>query len=1017
LATAKKGKKTFKPSKKAALKAVKAQAKLAKSPSDKTVKRRKEKAAPVPQEAPKDGFYIVGIGASAGGLDAIEKFLKNMPEDSGMSFVLVPHLDPRHKSMMVDLLKRYTKMDIFQARENVKVKQNAIYIIPPDREMVIRDGRLRLFEISRQKGLRHPIDAFFRSLAEDQGEFAVGVVLSGTGTEGALGLRDIKGAGGLAVVQDPATATYSGMPENAIATGVVDYVLPPEKMAVTLMDYIRQSGRVGIRIPEKEKEEPKNLLKKVIGVVRAQTGVDFSLYKTNTIVRRIEKRMAMHQITEIEDYLTYLRNSPHEINSLLREILIRVTNFFRDADAFDIMKNEVIPRLIVNKSEENPLRIWVPGCSTGEEVYSLAIIVREVMQQARATFPVQIFATDIDAGAIEIARLGVYTESITADVSPERLSRYFLTQGGGYKLRGEIREMVVFAVHNILKDPPFLKLDLVSFRNVLIYMGSELQKKVIPLLRYTLNNDGILLLGPSENIGDFSDLFTVVDKKWKIFRARKGEKVVPAHIGVYRPFARETAPPAERPVPNARTVEVSLEDFTEDLLLTEYAPSCVIVNEHGDVVYFHGKTGKYLEPPSGRASLKVVDMAREGLRLELMSALRKAFSQKEDICSKALPVKTNGGTETIDLDVRYLSKPAIFEGLVMVVFKPVPTPKDEKSGGKKSRETERLTKHVSDLEYELKSTREHLQTTIEELETSNEELKSANEELQSSNEELQSTNEELETSREELQSMNEELVTVNSELQDKIEELSHANNDMKNLLASTRIATIFLDNSLKIKGFTPAISEIANLIQTDVGRPLSDISLKIDYPGMVADATKVIKSLIAEEKTVRHEGGGWYLAKMLPYRTTENIIEGAILTFIDTTAQHETRDELLAARVFENVAQNVREPILLLGEDRKVEFANRAFYSVFRVSPSETLNREIYSLGNGQWNMPELKRLLEEMLPKKKRLSDYRMEHNFQHIGTRVMILNATVVAGKKKGQEKGQEKILLTVTDVTEKK
>jgi two-component system, chemotaxis family, CheB/CheR fusion protein len=977
-----------------------------------TGQRGNKKAPPVSAEAPKDGFYIVGIGASAGGLDAIEKFLRQMPSDSGMGFVLVPHLDPKHKSMMGDLLKRFTKMDIFQAEAGMKVRPDTIYIIPPNRDMAIHDGKLRLFELREHGGMRHPIDFFFRSLAEDRGGYAIGVVLSGTGTEGALGLRAIKGEGGLALVQDPATASYSGMPDSAIATGIVDYVLPPEKMAGTLLAYIKQAGRV-VTLPEKEKKEPKDLLQKVIGIVRAQTGVDFSLYKNNTIIRRIEKRMAMHQIQTLEDYLTYLRNSPHEVNSLLKEILIRVTNFFRDAEAFGIIKSQVMPQLILNKSQERPLRIWVPGCSTGEEAYSLAIIVREAMEHAKKDFPVQIFATDIDAGAIEMARAGVYAESITADVSPDRLSRHFLAQRGSYKVRGEIREMVVFAVHNVLKDPPFLKLDLASCRNVLIYMGSELQKKVIPLLRYSLNAEGILFLGPSENIGNFTDLFSVVDRKWKIFRARRGEKIVPADIGVYRPAAHEAAPRPETSAPGAVPGEGGLGDLTENLLLSEYAPSCVIVNEHGNVVYFHGKTGKYLEPPSGKASLKVVDMAREGLRLELMSAVRKAFSRKESVRSRALQVKTNGGVETIDLDVRYISKPDLFEGLVMVVFKPALPLKEEKTGARKSTEADRLRKHVSELEFELKSTREHLQTTIEELETSNEELKSANEELQSSNEELQSTNEELETSREELQSMNEELVTVNSELQDKIEELSHANNDMSNLLASTRIATIFIDNSLRIKGFTPAIGEIANLIQSDVGRPLFDISLKIDYPDLVADVKRVIKDPTSRERTVRREGGGWYLAKILPYRTSENLVEGAILTFIDTTAERETRDELLAARVFESVAQNVREPILLLGGDRKVEFANNAFYDIFKVTPPETLNRRIYSLGNGQWNIPALKKLLESLLTKKRRLANYRIEHEFEHIGTRIMALNATVLSGK----DKEKEKILLTITDVTEKK
>jgi two-component system CheB/CheR fusion protein len=783
-------------------------------------------------------------------------------------------------------------------------------------------------------------------------------------------------------------------------------------MAETLVNFVRQSGRTMLPTPEKEIEEPRNLLQKVIGIVRAQTGVDFSLYKTNTIVRRIEKRMAMHQIQSMEEYLTYLRSSNHEVNALLKEILIRVTNFFRDSQAFDIIKGEVMPQLIAGKSEENPLRIWVPGCSTGEEAYSLAILVREAMEKDQRMFPVQIFASDIDSGAIDIARAGVYTDSITADISPERLTRYFFKQGSNFRVRGELREMVVFAVHNLLKDPPFLKLDLVSCRNVLIYMGSELQKKVIPLLRYSLNPDGVLFLGPSENIGEFTDLFSVLDKKWKVFRCRRGEKIAPADIGIQRRVVQEVRGPVERPAGADIRTDVTLQQTTEDILLNEYTPSCVVVNEHGDVVYFHGKTGKYLEPPSGKASLKVVDMAREGLRLELMSGLRRAGARKEKVCSRALQVRTNGGFETIDLEIRYIKKPDYLEGLILVVFKPVPQPKAEKAVAKKSRESERLTKHVSELEYELKSTKEHLQTTIEELETSNEELKSANEELQSSNEELQSTNEELETSREELQSVNEELVTVNSEYQGKIEELSNANDDMKNLLASTNVATIFVDQDLRIKRFTPSAAEIVNLIDTDIGRPLGDISSKVEYPDLVSDVKEAIRSLSIRDKMVRYEAGRWYMAKVMPYRTLENVIDGAVITFSDITEQKKMQEELEAARTFQGVVQHLREAVLLLNKELAVEYANKAFYAIFLTSDEETVGRRVYDLGNGQWDIPALRECLERVLPEKKDLRDYVVEHDFEHIGHKKMLLDASIIFRDRKGAER----ILLTINDVTGK-
>lgn len=831
------------------------------------------------------GFFIVGIGASAGGLEALEQFFPPMPHDSGMAFILVLHLDPTHKSIMRELLQKYTPMEISEVENGMQVEPNRVYIIPPNKDMAIMNRRLQLLEPVERRGLRHPIDFFFRSLAQDLQERAIGVVLSGTGTEGTLGLKAIKGEGGLAIAQDPEDARYGGMPGSAIADGLVDYVLPAGKIAEQLSRFIKSSLIRPPRVPQKS-EGRTDHLQKIFVLIRAQTGHDFSLYKQNTILRRIERRMTLHQIEDLSSYTLYLRENPHEVEALFRELLIRVTNFFRDPVAFEVLKKEVIPHLLRNKSYDTPVRIWVPGCSTGEEAYSLAILFREHMQEIAKNYKIQIFATDIDSGAIETARSGAYPDSITVDVTPERLSRFFLKQDVTFRIKDDIREMVVFAVQNLIKDPPFSKLDLISCRNLLIYLGTELQKKVIPLFRYALNPDGILFLGSSETIGDYSDMFSVFDKKWRIYKASRTSSLPPLPIDT-RPAAPPEKGSKEKGFEGKKPWDMSVGELAERFLLELYAPPCAIVNERGDILYLHGRTGKYLEPAPGKASLNVLTMAREGLQLDLRTALRKAVARKEDIVSEGLRVRTNGDFQTINLVIHYIRKPEYLQGLLMVVFIDVPSP------GKVTLPPdgceEKVNQRVLELEFEVKSTREHLQTTIEELETSNEELKSANEELQSSNEELQSTNEELETSKEELQSVNEELLTVNAELQTKIEELSQVNSDMSNLLSSTQVATVFLNNELRIKRYTPGAVGIINLIQTDAGRPMGDVSSKLAYPELVRDAEEVLRTLVTKEKMVSHTEGKWFTVRIMPYRTKENVIDGVVITFIDVTTLKKRR--------------------------------------------------------------------------------------------------------------------------------
>jgi two-component system CheB/CheR fusion protein len=805
-------------------------------------------------------FPIVGIGASAGGLDAFKKFFANMPPDSGMAFVLVQHLSTPHKSILNSLVQRLTRMRVYQVKDGVEVKPNCAYIIPPNKDMALLHGRLHLMEPGAPRGLRLPIDFFFRSLAQDQHERAICIVLSGTGSDGTLGIKAIKGEGGMAMAQDVVSAKYDGMPRSAIATGLVDFVLPPEEMPKQLMTYVEHALGPGAKRVVVPVPETTDSLEKIFILLRAQVGHDFSYYKQNTIRRRIERRMAVNQIGKLEGYVRYLQQNPMEVETLFRELLIGVTNFFRDPEAFAVLEESVLPRLFEGRTLDQPVRVWVPGCSTGEEAYSIAMLIQEHMDALKQAFKVQVFATDIDGDAIEKARAGVYPDGIVADVSPERLGRFFDQDGNTYQVKKTIRDMVVFAEQNVIEDPPFSKMDLISCRNLLIYMGPELQKKVLPLFHYSLRQKGVLFLGNSESVGEFVDLFGTLDRKWKLYQ-RKGSVAAPRPaLDFPRPPFLDDLVDTRGAAVGTRENKLSVRELAERALLQHYTPACAIVNEQCEVLYIHGRSGKYLEPASGEASLNILRMAREGLG-----------------------VKTNGERQTVNLTVRPVLEPPGMRGLIMVLFEDViPEGRaEDEAAGEPVTDKER---RIADLERELRAKGEYLQTTIEELETSNEELKSTNEELQSSNEELQSTNEELETSKEELQSVNEELVTVNTELQKKIDELSQANNDMSNLLAGTGVGTVFVDHQLCIQRFTPAATNVINLIQTDVGRPVGHIvSNLVGYDRLVQDVQEVLDTLFPKEAEVQTQDGLWYLMRILPYRTLENVIEGAVLTFVDVT--------------------------------------------------------------------------------------------------------------------------------------
>ena len=822
-------------------------------------------------------FPIVGIGSSAGGLEALELFFSNMPPDTNMAFVIIQHLSPRHKSIMADILMKYTQMKVLQIADNQKIKPNCVYLNPPDKNVIILNRRLHLTEPTHMHGINLPIDCFFRALSEDQKEKAICIILSGTATDGTLGLKAIKGEGGMAMVQDPDSAKYTGMPGSAIASGMVDFILPVEKIPAELVKYVQHPY---IERPERIEtagQKFRNYVQKILAFIRTSTGHDFSNYKQTTIRRRIERRMAVHQLDKIETYATYLNKTPAEIEILFKDLLIGVTSFFRDAEAFEVLKGKVLPELIKNKRPEIPLRIWVAGCATGEEAYSIAILFAEVMDKLKKQFDIQIFAGDIDNEALDFARMAVYPDSIAADVSAGRLDRFFIKEDNSYRVKKLIREMVVFADQNLIKDPPFSRLDLVSCRNLLIYMEPVLQKKILPLFHYTLIQQGILFLGSSESIGEFSHLFSAVSSKWKIFKQK--EHVVDRMIDYPRtPFYDVLPTPQGLEEKRAPTI-VDVHNLAERIVLENYAPPCVLINEQNEILHFIGQTDNYLTPPTGKASFNIIRMAREGLKYKLSTALHKAVDQKKTIITEGLKIKHNNIFHSVDLVVRPLTESGFTQGFMLVMFDDKTVP--ELVTGEITAKKDNVDPYALSLEKELQSTKEFLQTTNEELETSNEELKSTNEELQSVNEELQSTNEELETSKEELQSTNEELVTVNAELQKKIEALSEANNDINNLLASTEIGTIFLDIHLCIKRFTPAITKLFNLIQTDIGRPIGDITARILIDDIVERSRRVLSDLVRQEIELQDKKGNWYSMRIAPYRTLENVIDGVVLTFID----------------------------------------------------------------------------------------------------------------------------------------
>jgi two-component system CheB/CheR fusion protein len=924
-----------------------------------------KKAAPLvakkkPSGADPASFPVVGIGASAGGLEALEAFFAEVEPGSGMAYVVVTHQAPGRASLLPELLAKHARIPMQTAEDGMKLLPNQVFITPPGGCISISDERIHIEELDTSVRTL-PVDHLFRSLARNDGDNAIAIVLSGNGRDGTVGITEVKGASGMVMAQEPSSARYGGMPSSAIATQLVDYVLPPQEMPQQLLRYVQ--GKDRLRVAEDPKEAPDAntaALQRLLTILRARTGNDFGSYKKSTVQRRIERRMTVHGLRSVLEYAQLLERAPHEVDALFRELLISVTSFFRDPEAYAVLESE-LQRLIKLKTDDDPVRIWVAGCATGEEAYSMAILVKEALVSTGRSLPVQIFATDLDNQAVETARAGRYPEGIAADVSQERLERFFTKEESGYRITKEVRELLVFAPQNLVKDPPFTKLDLLSCRNLLIYLESELQKRILWLFGYSLRPSGLLFLGTSESVAGFDDIFAVVDKKWKVFHRRDtgAQRLPDLHADLATPAIHGRIAVAQRPGPR---VHVGVGLAAERLLLSSFVPPAAIMSERGELIYLHGRTGPFLELAPGEPTNNVFNMAREGLRLELPAAMRQAAAGDDPVVRRGLQVKTNGGFSSVRLTVRKLREPDSLRGAFIATFEEEPDePKRPKARASKSEgvQAERITL----LERELQRTKENLQGTIEELETSNEELKSTNEELQSTNEELQSANEELETSREEMQSLNEELQTVNSELEERNRALSQANDDMQNLLNSTEIATIFLDDKLAIKRFTKQAKKVFSLIDTDIGRPISDLTANLRYDGLVEEAREVLQTLVFREREIQTKEGSWRLMRVMPYRTHENLIDGLVITFVDIDRVKRAEEEAQLARAYsESIVEAVGVSLLVLDRELHVVSANRTFYEQFRTSPKLVVGEPLQQLSEGRWEIPDLEGRLQRML-------------------------------------------------------
>ncbi|MBZ9749776.1 PAS domain-containing protein [Deinococcus sp. HMF7604] len=944
---------------------------------------------------------IVGIGGSAGALDGYERFFLSLPQGSGMAFVVVPHLDPHHQGLMPDILQRCTSMPIVLIEDGLAAQPDQVYVLPPGHSLTIMNGILLLDDLELAKG--KVIDHFLESLAADQGERGVGIILSGMGRDGTRGVQAIREHFGLVLVQDPQTAEYPSMPRSAAETQLANDVLPAEELAPRLYTFVTQKAALRTEDVSNEGGQPGAPLQKILRLVRVRTGHDFTRYKRSTLVRRIDRRMKSHRLEDITAYLRLLQDSPEEIQALFQDFTINVTSFFRDVEAFDELKEHLRDYIPAHKQEMDNVRVWVAGCSTGEEAYSVAIVLHELMEELKdeRAFKVQVFATDIDPEAIEKARTALYPREIEYVVSPARLQRAFHKQDGGYQVRPEIRNLVTFAIHNTFGDPPFTRLDLLCCRNMLIYLSSELQAEIMSVFHFALRSGGLLFLGASETVGRDRDHFSPLNLRWKIHQRGDG---VSAALPVGQVFStnslvpsppRSVAPP--RP---ARTENVA--QLAQGLLLAQHVPPAVMVGESGEILFVHGPTARYLELPAGTVLTNVFEMARGNLRYELPAAVRQAISERREVVRAGVPVEVEGLLRTVDLTVRPV--PGLMPGLLLIEFQErpeggaVPTPPDQADP-------------MLTLQRELQYSKETLQATVEEMGVSMEELRSANEELQTTNEELQSTNEELTTSKEELQSLNEELTTINAEHHRVIHDLAQANDDLKNLLDSAGIATVFLDNALKIKRFTPQISQVINLMPVDVGRPISDISVNLQYEFLARDIARVLDTLEVFEAQVQTRDGLWYLMRITPYRTSDNFIDGVVVAFTNIHLVKSLEQQVQDTAAYaEQVLNSLHDPLLILDNDLRVLTANRALLSLLHASWAQVKGERVYNLGNFALDTPELIGLLHDVVATEEGVVDRVIDLQLPHLGRRRMKVEVEPIVS----DDRAGVLLLLKLEDVT---
>ena len=957
--------------------------------------------------AARNSFPIVGIGASAGGLEAFTQLLRHLPPDTGMAFVLVQHLDPDHPSQLASLLSKATTMPVREVKNGTTVLPDHIYVIPPNANMDLARGKLNLTPRGKMRAA-HSVDHFFCSLAREHEHCAIGVVLSGTGSDGTVGLTEIKGAGGITFAQDEKSARFSGMPAHATLDSV-DFILPPEKIAHELARIGRDSNFSQTPKTESETAEATSLknFRRILALLRSHTGVDFSQYRDTTLKRRIQRRMVVRTRHVLSEYIELLEKDRDETGELFNDLLINVTSFFRDPEMFETLKTRIFPEIL--KAGPQTIRVWVAACSTGQEAYSIAIALLEFLEQKPNAPGIQIFATDISESTIEKGRRGYYTEGIEAEVSPERLRRFFTKEDGGYRISKTIRDLCIFAKQNVTSDPPFSRMDLVSCRNLLIYLTPPLQRQVISTFHYALNPSGYLVLGNSETVGANSDLFGLLDRKHKIF-SKKGAAIRPFSHFAAQDLKSRTVIAGQAPVQASLPADFQKE--ADRILLGRFAPAGVLVNNNLEVLQFRGRTSPYLEPPTGEANFNLLKMARGNLSLELGTALREA-KRKNSAMRRNVRLDDHDQVRKVNLEILPVKLPGSAEKCFLILFEEAAStvalrPAKKETADKKIPAAEK-DRELKRLRTDLAAAREYLQAIVEQQDAANEELKCANEEVLSSNEELQSTNEQLGTAKEELQSTNEELQTLNEELQTRNSELNQLNNDLTNLLAGVRLPILMLGNDLRVRRFNSAAVDFFGLKPAVIGRPVHSI----DSPMMTSDLEKllleVIDKVAQKEMEIRDGEGRWFSLRLHPYRTADNRIDGVILMLVDIDELKRAQEKLLD--YVNAIVDTVRAPLLVLHGDLRINTANDAFCQIFHTSKSETENHLIYELGDGQWNIPELRQLLSEILSGKSDLKDFEVSQNFPDIGRRMMLLNA-----RRLDQKSGvPPMILLSIEDITE--